>query len=354
MDSVRGLGILLVVIGHTLRGLSASNLLPDTPGWSAVDRFIYSFHMPLFFFVAGLFLIPSSHEKYFDFAHRRLVRLGYPYLVWATLQTLSQVLLSRYTNHATGIGDFLALGFQPPMQFWFLYALFLQTLILGLLRKLGVGRAGILAFAALVLLTTPWLPLGDWSPLNQARTYLIYTALGVFWGDPARIDSVERGNTGGYALTVLLGYSLVALAAFPRVLPRVLPIDGGFEALAVAALGMLASISLCVLLARLSWPGAARCSAILVRWGEASMAIFVAHTLASAAVRIGLDKVLHVRDIGVHVVLGTVAGIAVPWALFVLSKRWAFPYLFEWPMKARRRGPELERPSRPSMESPAH
>ncbi len=349
VDAVRGLGILLVVIGHTLRGLGAAELLPDTPLWSFLDRFIYSFHMPLFFFVAGLFLVPAPDEKYLDFAQRRLVRLGYPYLLWASLQTLSQVLLSRYTNHAAGMRDFLALGFEPPMQFWFLYALLLQTLFLGLLAKLGLERTGILVVAVLLFLSAPWLPLGNWSPPNQARTYLIYTALGVFVGAPTRIDLVERGRPAGYLGAVLLGYALVAFAAFQRATP----LNKGIVAPLVAATGILASISLCVLLSHIKRPAAAACSAILVRWGEASMAIFVAHTLASAAVRIGLDKVLHVRDAGVHFVLGTVVGIGVPWALFMLSKRWAFPYLFEWPMRARRRESTLARSSRPSMESPA-
>jgi hypothetical protein len=83
------------------------------------------------------------------------------------------------------------------------------------------------------------------------------------------------------------------------------------------------------------------------------MAIFVAHTLASAAVRIGLVNVLHVRNAALHLTLGTLVGIAVPWLLFVLSQRLGFPYLFEWPSRTSTRKPAADRPSHPSVESPA-
>ena len=41
MDAVKGIGILLVVMGHNLQGI------PALTSW------IYSFHMPLFFIVTG-------------------------------------------------------------------------------------------------------------------------------------------------------------------------------------------------------------------------------------------------------------------------------------------------------------
>ena len=62
-------------------------------------------------------LIPAREEPYLAFVQKRLIRLGYPYFLWASLQTLLQCLLSRYTNHTLGFGAFLRLGIEPPMQF---------------------------------------------------------------------------------------------------------------------------------------------------------------------------------------------------------------------------------------------
>lgn len=54
IDAARGLGIVLVVLGHCLRGLVAAGVLADGPVFQIVDRAIYAFHMPLFFLLSGL------------------------------------------------------------------------------------------------------------------------------------------------------------------------------------------------------------------------------------------------------------------------------------------------------------
>ncbi|MFT3924959.1 MAG: acyltransferase [Myxococcales bacterium] len=349
VDAVRGLGILLVVVGHVLRGLMASHLLPEAPPWTFLDRFIYAFHMPLFFFVAGLFLMPASDERYADFAHRRLVRLGYPYLVWASLQTLSQIMLSRYTNHPVGVADFLKLGFHPQMQFWFLYALFLQALFLGLLAKLGLGRGGILTVCAIVFASMHVLPSGHWYPLNQARTYLIYTAIGVYLGAPDRIVTPEERHPVVYLGAAGLGYVLVALAVWEQPIPA----QDSLGVFLVAAVGSLASICLCAFLAGCRGQAAQGVTLTLKSWGEASLAIFVAHTLASAATRIGLEKALHTRSIAVHLGLGTLVGLGLPWGLYALTRRYHIPYVFEWPSARKQARPSLvEESNLPG--SPAH
>jgi fucose 4-O-acetylase-like acetyltransferase len=57
VDVVRGLGIILMFYGHYIqKGISPDNA-------SAVEqfRFIYSFHMPMFFIISGFFFRPATH-----------------------------------------------------------------------------------------------------------------------------------------------------------------------------------------------------------------------------------------------------------------------------------------------------
>lgn len=63
-DSARGFGILLVVYGHVVRGLFQSDIL-TSPAWARADFAIYTFHMPLFFFLSGLNVFPARQEKGF-------------------------------------------------------------------------------------------------------------------------------------------------------------------------------------------------------------------------------------------------------------------------------------------------
>src|SRR5687767_3873922 len=83
IDTAKGWGILLVVLGHALRGLQNAQLLP-TSGWShALDAWIYSFHMPLFFLLSGFFMEKAVHKPLDRALKDRAKTLLWPYLVWS-------------------------------------------------------------------------------------------------------------------------------------------------------------------------------------------------------------------------------------------------------------------------------
>ena len=338
IDATKGVAILLVVVGHTVRGLFNAQILPSDGAWGFVDRAIYAFHMPLFFFLSGLFTLPAKDEHFIEFLRRRLIRLGYPYLIWATLQTLVQVVLSRYTNHPTRLSELWTIIYLPPMQFWFLYALFLQVLVIGLLSKLGLSRGAIFGIGLVLYLTSTWVPVGSWLPLYQAREALVYTSLGVLLGEPSRLRAIEQQPATTYAAITCAGLLAVIGALTLKLEQHYL------AALLVALLGSAGTLSLCLLLERATFPSLARVRAHVVTWGTASLAIFVAHTLASAAVRIALQKVLHVENPPLHLALGILVGIYVPLTLYILSQRYKLPYLFEWPTSRNKPQPPREAP----------
>ncbi|MET0341922.1 MAG: acyltransferase [Polyangiales bacterium] len=331
IDATRGAAIFLVVVGHTVRGLFNAHILASEGPWGFVDRWIYAFHMPLFFFLSGLFTLPGKDEPYATFAKKRLVRLGYPYLLWATLQTLVQVVLSRYTNRPTQLSDLWRIAFEPPMQFWFLYALFLQVLVIGALWKLGVPRVGIFLVGLALYLVGPYLSMGTWLPLYQARDGLVYTGLGVMLGEGARLRTLERRKGGEYVAVAVLGLALVTAGVWLRLEEHFL------WALGLALCGSAGLLALGLLLERAPGAALARLRDHIVLWGAASLAIFVAHTLASAAARIALQKVLHIENAPLHLVAGMAVGIYVPLVLYVASRRYDLPYLFEWPTRPRAR-----------------
>lgn len=79
LDSLRGFGILLVVLGHT----SQTN---DLVSW------IFSFHMPLFFIISGMLF----HERQFlDSFKRKAVRLLVPYVFFGTVTLAYWALIER-------------------------------------------------------------------------------------------------------------------------------------------------------------------------------------------------------------------------------------------------------------------
>ena len=126
VDFAKGLGIFLVVFGHTLGGLSVSGVLKNSAWGDLTQRYIYIFHMPLFFFLAGIFVAQSARRTFQDYFLNKTSVIIYPYFLWSILAGTIQYYGSRYTNNHLSISSLLKIVFQPIDQYWFLYAIFLM------------------------------------------------------------------------------------------------------------------------------------------------------------------------------------------------------------------------------------
>ena len=162
IDVAKGLGILLVVYGHTVRGLVSAGILLNDGVVKFVDDFISEFHMPLFFMISGFFLVAGARRPWRSFLLTRFSRLGYPYVVWATFQTVLQIATGGSTNRTVSFMDLLRIPYAPPMQFWFIYVLLLHQILLAVLVKFGHSRTSILVLSLLFYFSGPFVSLGDW------------------------------------------------------------------------------------------------------------------------------------------------------------------------------------------------
>jgi acyltransferase len=138
IDICRGAGIILVVLGHILRG-------------GPLRMWIYSFHMPLFFFLSGFVLTIPDRGKFATFSRRKLDRLVVPYGCFAVLgYTYWAIFERRFRSVGNEIplwkpflGIFYGVGTPQWMIFniplWYLPCLFL-TLMVFVLVVLSVRR----------------------------------------------------------------------------------------------------------------------------------------------------------------------------------------------------------------------
>ena len=97
IDTGKGFGIILVVFGHVIRGLVHGQLWMWSPTSFFINGWIYAFHMPLFFFISGLFLFRAAEK---------LQTLAYPYFVWSVITLTIKTPLAGITNHADGLYEF--------------------------------------------------------------------------------------------------------------------------------------------------------------------------------------------------------------------------------------------------------
>jgi len=156
---MRALGIMLVVLGHAL------DPFLSWQGISEAKSVIYSFHMPLFFFVAGFFcgkLTSATWKDYGILLWQRFSRLMIPYLVLSVLVAAAKLIpgLGQYADRPLAAADIVAdillyPGNNPMILLWFVYALFvIQVLFLTcscLAQGLHAQRIQLLVLAPVLL-----------------------------------------------------------------------------------------------------------------------------------------------------------------------------------------------------------
>lgn len=72
IDITRALAIIFIVIGHAI---------PYSNHCHWILKFVYSFHVFLFFFLSGYTF--STNKKFIDFLKNKFLRIMVPYYVWA-------------------------------------------------------------------------------------------------------------------------------------------------------------------------------------------------------------------------------------------------------------------------------
>lgn len=133
IDVMKGIGILLVILGHCVPDFPV-DLRADAMS-AHVERFVYTFHMPLFFFCSGFvlgFTPPSSASK---FLKSRFLRLMVPYLTFSFVSLGLRILFSSFTRSGFNINDGLIGILFYGKFFWFVYVLFFILLLMELFRK---------------------------------------------------------------------------------------------------------------------------------------------------------------------------------------------------------------------------
>ncbi|WP_423762839.1 acyltransferase family protein [Burkholderia sp. NLJ2] len=319
LDVARGAGIILVVYGHVLRGAVSSGLmpagLPDT-GFAWIDYVIYTFHMPLFFFLSGLHVCRSLRSAPHRFIGAKARAIAYPYLLWSVLQGGVQIAMASHgTNHPFTLADLLAIGWRPFAQFWFLYALMLCMIGVWLLAQQVPTLAQVpmppRIRGALIASAVLGLAIGaatQWGILSTTLMNWPFFVAGVV-ASRALPGWLERhSHLVACAATAAVFVSAVALAH---------GLGGATSIWAVPA--AFAGIALMLQFAY-RYASSPERAGWLAAIGCASMPIYLMHILVMAGVRIVLMRA-GISSLTMHLALGTLAGVAVPMAAYLIALR---------------------------------
>ncbi len=313
VDYAKGIGILLVVYGHVLRGIKNAGLDIYSVFFYCSDNLVYSFHMPLFFFLSGLFIVRSllKTERITPFVLGKIKVIAYPYFIWSFIQISIQILMSPYTNHVKEVSDLLYIFYKPQEQFWFLYVLFFLSVLYAILYVL-------LKNVYLILLISIFLYFSKLGIPMFSKNFIFFSAGAAFV--PYMLSLIPNKNT--IPSFIVFGIMFIAVHG----ILGFLQLYGlhKFIFLPLAAFGILLTCYLANYLATHNM------LSFLKYIGYISLPIYVAHVLSASGIRIILYKLFNIHHVGVHLLIGTIFGIVFPIILYEFGKRIKFPYLFTW------------------------
>lgn len=216
IDVIKGLGITLVVWGHAV---GVGNLV------------IYSFHMPLFFLLSGLFYKPKA-----NFIKNRFKRLVVPFLAYNVLFVILSYLCGTFDVLCNNFSIFNISAFDGPT--WFLVALFILSCIYWIIDRTinkkclkvivccGIGLIGCYVKKPLPLYITqalcclPFFALGNCFPKSILLTkskyigmcFLIYIGVLYYCFETnTRVDIYSLMFTGQPILFYIGAFSSIAL-----------------------------------------------------------------------------------------------------------------------------------------------
>lgn len=305
----RGIGILLVVLGHALKQTGVTNTAVDV-----LIEVIYSFHMPLFFVLSGFVSVKilqyTKAEDYIRYIKSRMLRLLLPYFVMGILYMPLKYFLSRFARNPYDFSAAwkLVIGINPNTTMWFLYTLFWVSVT----ALFFVKRRVLLPMLALSFILSAAAFSFDWG--IRTPKYLFFFILGLCIREHYEefLHWKEKKWCVALAAALFLGCNAA--------------LYGGFSA-AEFITSVTGSI-LCIILSLWFGTFTGGLAAGLKTLGESSMDIYILSDPVQTVLRLLLWNILHIPNILV-VILCFLLGVAGSFvsARYILRRFWIFRLL---------------------------
>lgn len=139
---VRGIAIMLIVYRHIVLGMKFSGV-EVSPFMYNFQMFFFNFRMPAFFILSGIFIMKSLQKRQeWSIARNKVATLLYPYLLWACITLLLQIMFRQFSNAQRHWEDFQFILTQPRAldQLWYLMALFNVSILFLVLNRFLAKR----------------------------------------------------------------------------------------------------------------------------------------------------------------------------------------------------------------------
>lgn len=329
IDLAKGVAIILIVVGHVWRGMGAAGIVNvGTTGFQRFDTVLYAVHLPVFAFLAGLFVQRGvSRGGPWPYLRQRATLLVWLFLLWTVLQGIVRWLAAGRTNHPLTAWGFVESFWTKDSQLWFLPWLLFATALAVVIRPWRTRALGVCSLVVAIGVS-----LVLWGKELTIVGVAGMQLLPFFWvGTILRSDGLKKlMSRAPWWLLALTSTAVFALAvAQPLVATSTwsaqpATIGSTIWGIVAAVSGKVAVLAWCT--GAGAWNGLTWLAFV----GQRSLEIFLAHIIFAAGIRIALSLV-GVHNVGIHLICGTLGGLVGSLALWSISRRRGLTFLFGVP-----------------------
>ncbi len=179
---LQSFAVFLVCIGHSLPLDNATGEFPLVFG--IIHNILYSFHMPLFFAIAGFLFIYSMESKNYniefkDFIQKKLKKLIIPYFSIGTIAYLLKTFIFNsfaYRPSQPSLSFYLSSMFapenNPDKYLWFLPVIFVIFVIAFFIKRINILKLFTISF--IILFFVKYIPIHFFKTVLYNIFYFIF------------------------------------------------------------------------------------------------------------------------------------------------------------------------------------
>lgn len=288
IDIMKGIAIILVVLGHEIDYYNESYEIPLF--LQNIKSIIAIVHMPVFFFCAGIFADKAVRYSFSHNVVKKTCRLMVPYFMWIFFLTLANALFAPILGTSANWQRLIESPIKPFGQFWFLYVLFIIEIIYCgfiILIKNNVKRYILFLLISVVfsyfhLVHQPF-------ELNNIEHYMLFFAIGILFGTYCiNIDIVKV-----YIISIV---SVIILSIVNVILTSDAIRESAYNLTGIA----------CVMLIALSIRNISFVGNGLSHIGKQTLEIYLLHPFINIFVRLFAKRIVLYWGFGIIVILNTI------------------------------------------------
>ncbi len=323
-DYAKAIGIILVVYGHVARGLYNAKIEMNVNSFQLIDSIIYSFHMPFFFFLSGLFFYDSLQKRTVTgFLANKFDTLVYIYIVWSLIQDIIQLAFNKWTNNEVTISEIIKLFSDPRGQFWFLYALTVIIIFSTLVYRRLESKYFIVVFILGALALCLNIPTLENLQMYYIKAYFVFFAFGVYFKNIQGWLYETK-----HVLIVPLTILTVALHWMFQA-----KLELGFDIFGSTVFLFFLALSSIIFIVLLSMVLAEYPITLIKLIGTSSMVIYLVHIITGSGIRILLQKIFGIDNFYIHMLLGLTFGVFGSMLFEYIANKIGFSWLFKIPSR---------------------